>query len=262
MGQRVIHLANDTSRVKLDVGPEAICVRHHEYAEPMTREGCGHVLWADFVDRWRGLVHGKTTLIVVGISRIITPANRVRVGQILMRPIEGVRRISVDRTLFVGEPWRMFWHFSCIRLPYQDLTDSFLAENRWRQAQEGRREDPFSLEKVVAGAAGHVWSHDREHFSGFTIDVQPVSSRGHEEYQEAKARSFEEEHTPAAIIGRLSALAKRLCPERAIPTRSGLFKSTSHHVVRSNLPVDGYLVGELQNIVTLTNGISNAFFQS
>jgi hypothetical protein len=99
-------------------------------------------------------------------------------------------------------------------------------------------------------------------FCGLDIQTIPVSSEAREEYETEKALAFEEEHTPAAIIERLVAVAKRHCPDRAIPSKAALFKQNSHRVVISDLAVDRYLVGELQSMVTLSNGISNAFFQS
>jgi hypothetical protein len=197
--------------------------------------------------------------VVVGLSRIITPSNRVKVGQVLMRPIDGVRRISVDRTMFISEPWRLFWHFSCIRQPYQELTDSYLAETRYKQSLDGFREDPFSLAEIKAYSDGKIQAHGHPFFESFEVTRVPVSQEWHRRYAAEKASAFDEEHTPSAIIKRLEAVSREALKDRKIPTPSRLFANRHPVAIQSDLKVDDFLVGRLRYLVELTNGIHEAF---
>ena len=88
-----------------------LCVRHKTYPRPQTN--ARHVTYEEFAADHKELLRGVKTLAVVGINKLITPANRTKVGPLLLRPIDGVQRISIDRTLFVAEPWRAWWHFGC-----------------------------------------------------------------------------------------------------------------------------------------------------
>lgn len=254
----MIILANDPGVLSLDVGPGAICVRHHDYPTPSLGTDCEHVLYEQF---HCGLLEGKRTMVVAGLSRILTPANRTRVGPLMLRPLPGIRRLSIDRTLFIVEPWRAWWHFGCVGAKYMEFTYSYLAESRWKAAQEGRGVDPFSLVEFGKWGEGVIESKDVEHFSDVTTSVLAVGAETERDYQALKARCFDEEHTPAAIIKRLSDFAQAVCPDRSIPAPSQLFRNTRHHMVATNLGVDRWLTGQLRGLVELTNGIARRFYR-
>lgn len=256
----MIILAPDTGSVHIDAGAESVCVRHPRFSAPHTDADCTHVLWGDFIDNKRKFLQGKQRLIVVGLSRLMTPSNRVKLGQTLLRPIPGVERMSIDNTLFISEPWRLFWQLQCMGVPYMDFPHSFYAETKWHQSQEGMCADPFTVERLAPVLDGLVRSTVRQHFTRFEVRRVNVSASVHEAYAAEKAIAFDEEHTPAAIIRRLATVAARALPERAIPTKSALFASREHTVVQTDLRVDDWLVGELQALVGLANGIAEACY--
>jgi hypothetical protein len=246
----MIILTADTASIEVPYG--ALIVRHRDYPAPEPS-----VRYEDYSPT---MLNGKTRMVVVGLSRILTPANRTKVGQHLLRPIEGVQRISVDRTLFVVEPWRSWWHFGCVGAKYREYTYSYLAESRWKAGQEGIGEDPFSLDEIERWGKGVITSLDPTHFNNFDIKILDMGADVERDYQALKSKCFDEEHTPAAIIKRLSDFAQTVCPFRAVPTPSQLFKHTSHVVVATDLGVDRWLVSQLQGLVDLTNGIAGRFY--
>jgi hypothetical protein len=247
----MILLAKDTKNVKLEM-LNALCVRHKDYDAPMPS-----VVYEQYNPT---MLKGKDTLVVVGLSKILTPANRTKIGPYLLRPIPGVKRISIDTTLFIVEPWRAWWHFGCVGAKYREFSYSYLAESRWKAAQEGHGGDPFSLEEIGKWGDGVIQSMDKNHFDDVSVHVIQMSKDIHEAYQALKAKCFDEEHTSAAIIKRLSDFADSACPFRVIPTMSQLFKRTSHRIVATDLGVDNWLTGQIMNMVTLTNGIASRFY--
>lgn len=245
----MIILTRDTAAVKVPDG--ALCVRHRDCPAPD-----GAVVYEDYSPT---MLCGRDLMVVFGLSRILTPANRTKVGQHLLRPIPGVRRISVDQTLFVVEPWRAWWHFGCVGAKYREFTYSYLAESRWKAAQEGVGDDPFSLGEIARWGGGVIESREPQHFGSVIVQTVDVGQDAQREYQACKSKAFDEEHTPAAIIKRLAAFAQSACPDRTIPTPAQLFKRTHHRIVATGLGVDRWLVSQLLGLVALTDGIARRF---
>jgi hypothetical protein len=255
----VIVLSKDPSSVALEVGDEAVCVRHKSYGPPPTRDGCLHVTWDEYEPN---MLRGRTTMVVVGLSKIITPGNRTKVGPFLLRPVPGVRRIVVDRTLFVSEPWRAWFPFGCVGAPYREYTYSYLAESHWRAHIDGARTDnPFALDVIVEHGRGVIRSTYERFFDEPRIETIGVPQEVHEKYAKLKARAFEEETTIKAIIARLSAFAASVCKTRRIPSPSSLFASAGAPTIyKTDLKVDEFLTKRLLELVELTNGIARAFY--
>lgn len=257
----LIHITMEPGALRLPYGSDCVCVFHKDYQPPIFDPGALVLRWENFEKEPLSIVKGRRFLVVVGLSRIMTPANRVKLGQFLLRTIEGVQRITVDRTLFVSEPWRLFWHFSCVRVAYEDLTDSFLAETRYKQSEVGYREDPFTLDRIKNSTfLGMIKSYQKRYFLPLQVVVKKMDQDVHSEYYHEKAKAFEEENSSSAIITRLSKFAQSVLKERIIPSKNSLFNKTYHRIVVTDLGVDNWLVGELQKLVSLTNGIMETFY--
>lgn len=197
------------------------------------------------------------TMYVVGLSKLLTPSNRVRLGQVLLRPRPGLRRISVDRFMFIGEPWRAFWHLYAVGIPHRGFPDSFLAESRWRDAVARQIEDPFSAEAILASAGERIVRADAPVLSVPDVDWVGVAPQIHDEYAVEKALAFAEETSIQAILQRLGVFAAKALPVRRVPTLSRLFAPGGPgDVVATDLPVDRFLVGRLLGAVRTTNQIA------
>lgn len=252
----MIYLHPRTEEVELpEVNDGAIVVRHKSYEAPRTGPSARHMIWEDFWSAPSAALVGCSTMVIVGINRIVTPGNRTKLSQYVLRPRAGLRRISVDRTLFTVEPWRAWWHFGSVGATYQDYTYSYLAETHWRAAQEGRRPDPFSLEAILEAGRGVIVAHEEPWFSPMEVKRVAMSEEIHAAYLEEKERAFEEEHTPKAIIKRLSDFAQNAMPFRSIPSPSRIFATRHPMAWQTDLGVDDWLVGQLRGLVDLNNGI-------
>jgi hypothetical protein len=202
------------------------------------------------------------TQIVVGMSRLLTPSNRVRLGQAVLRPRQGLTRISVDELLFVSDPWRAFWHFYAVGAHEGGgLTDSYLAETRWKAAHEMRTPDPFNRERIVSAMDGIVEGHDPFRFGPVEIETRLSPEDAHLRYVLEKERAFTDEATFPAIVRRLAGIAQDAVPERSIPGISSIFRHRDRRpirIVRTDLKIDEYLVGELLHRIEITNAIAGA----
>jgi len=207
-------------------------------------------------EEWLG---APGTMVVVGLSRLMTPSNRVKLGQVLLRPRPHLHRISVDEVLFVSEPWRMWWHFYAVGAERWGFTDSFLAETRWKNAHELRTSDPFGVEAVLRAMDGVVAGDEPFRFPEIEVETIEAPSRVHADYAAVKEEAFANEKTVAGIIRRLAAFAQQAEPRRAVPTPARLFRrgAAVPRIVATDLPVDRYLVAKHLEYVTLTNAIAD-----
>lgn len=199
------------------------------------------------------------TMVVVGMSRLLNPTNRVRLGQALLRPRPGITRICIDKHLFVVDPWRMFWQFFSVQHNPWGYTDSFLAQSRWERAFAERDDDPFGTEPVLAAMRGAVdVREDAFRFPAVDVEEVPRDAATHRAYALEKEAAFTHEKTFAAIKRRLVAFAKEALPRRSIPTKAHIFKRPPLRIVHSDLGVDRFLVSELMSRIELTNAIAGA----
>lgn len=205
------------------------------------------------------------TMLVLGLSEMLTPANRVRVGQAFLRPWPGLQRIVVDRSLFVAEPWRAWWAFRAVLAPYLDYADSYIAETRWKAAEERQTPDPFSLAEILRYGDGVVAAPDPLRFGAWSETVVETSDEVRTEYAALKAAAFDEETTLQGLLRRLSEFADEVEPRRHIPKPADLFRVRPTlllepvRVVRTDLPVDAFLTGRLRRVYDTTNGIADYF---
>lgn len=265
----MILLARDTGAARVpDADEGALCVRHPAYAAPATGPRCRHLRWEEFRADPRGLARDARTLVVVGLNQIAHPGTRGEdVFEFLYLGCPHLRKVSVDRTLFVVEPWRAWFHFGLVGAPYPPYTYSYLAESHWRAFREGKRPaDPFSLAALVAAGTGIVRSDHARFFDAVEVERVDLPPAVHAAYQAEKARAFEDERTPAALVRRLAAFAQAACPRRAVPAPGAIFGPAGGlfgpalRIVRTDLRVDDHLVGWLLELAGLADAVAGAFY--
>lgn len=254
----LVYLHRDPGQLELTVGEGALCVTAKGLRQPRTLPQCRHATWPIT----RADMHGVSTLVLVGLSKMITPANRTPISPIVLDPHPGLQRIVVDRWLFVSEPWRAWFAFGAVGAEYDGYTYSYLAESHWRAAQDGKRErDPFSAEALTRWGRGVVAAVDP-----WRIDLRErvieVDAETKAAYQAEKERAFDEEHTENALLRRLGAFAQQAYPLRKMSAPQDLWRSERVDIVRTDLGVDRYLSARLHKLAALTNHVADAFGQS
>lgn len=236
-----------------DIGPAiAVCSKGHR-----APAGIQEFSVQDLLADPRVMDRSPLTLVICGLSTLVTPANRVKLDPIWGWRRPGLRRISIDRLLFVGEPWRIWWHFSAIGQERWGFTDSFLAETRWKAAIEQQTEDPFSVESVLEKCRGLVRCMSAFRFGDIPVRTIQLSGEKHDEYAALKDRLFRDVSSVAGIIKGLAAFAQTAAPERVMPTPTRLFTSPPRELVRTDLPVDNFLSEQLLSRIKLTNAIAS-----
>ena len=255
-----ILLTSDTALARPSVTGRALVVHHRDCEPPACPGAC--MAFAEFEPRCRQVVQGLDTLVFVGLNRAMTPANRTRdVWELLFNQTPGLRKISVYTTLFVSEPWRAWFHFGLVGAPYRDYTYSYIAESHHKAHRDGLRDDdPFALPDLLRWSHGVVASGYRQWFEPLAVEIVPACPETHARYAEIKRAAFEEESAVNPILARLVAFAGSACRRRRVPSPGRLFAARRHEVVATDLPVDRWLVGRLQHLIELVNGVAEGCF--
>jgi len=259
---RQILLTRDTASLSLELGKGMLCVVSKGYPCPLVGTECDRMPWVDFKSNPREIAGRYDGLCVVGMNKMINLKNRTdAVFEFLHNDSSQFRKISVDRTLFVSEAWRSWFHFGFLGAKYREYTYSFLAESHWKAFQDGiRPDDPFSLDEIAKWGKGIIRSDHRRFFDELDVVVISANGDAHDRYRKLKEECFEREHTIGAILKRLAAFASGICEERILPTMSKLFDSYTHRIIVTDLGVDRWLLGRIRETVDLVNGIAGEFY--
>jgi hypothetical protein len=208
---------------------------------------------------WKALAPVEILVIKNLVSRILTPSNRVKLGQFFTDPLEGFERYSVDRALFIVDPWRMWWHFGCVGVNFGTCHTSYLLETKWGLYLRGCMENPCSPEALNRWGTGVLhWCRGFK-FAEIDLAVLPVSDEIQAAYQAEKAAAFAEEPTFGAIIKRLALKAQTLCPRRLMPLPRDLLSCPVAQIRATELGVDRFLLRGLQDRIALINHAAERF---
>lgn len=256
-----IILSKDIGSLFVECEKGTICVYHKSYQTPVLPDDVRCVEFSVFEKNPRRYMEGIPSLVFVGLNKAMTPSTRTHdVFEVLFNNSKDLKKISVDKTLFVSEPWRAWFHFGLVGARYREYTYSYLAESRWNSYVDRVIEaDPFSIDEIRKYGKGKIRSMYDRYFDSIRINVENVSDSFHEKYQEEKRRAFDEEHTLFAITRRLESVAKEAFPKRKIPNKTTLFSKDSHEIFVTDLPIDTFLVRKITDIANLTNEIGNSF---
>lgn len=249
-----IFLVSDYEDAPLDRTRRTVWLHHDRETVNASRS----ISLSKFLDDPRASVADSDLLVVCGlVTKICTPSNRVKLGQFLTEPWWGPPRVSVDTCLFVGDPWRMWWHWGCVGRPFANYFTSYRLESDWKRYVETDQNNPCTIERIAEYGNGIVEHRNGFSFSNVRFQIQQVSSDCHERYAETKELAFLEEKTVAGIIRRLTEFCQSVYPDRFIPRN--LFSSQNHNIRITDLGVDAYIAKRIRDTVSLTNAIAEMF---
>lgn len=260
-----------SGRIWLTDNPDAVPIDRSSrtlwvYADTRPRPMADRTLQASaYLAAPRQSIVGVDLLVIVGMTEIVTPSNRVKTGPFLNEPTAYPARESVDRALFIGEPWRAWWHWGCVGAAWRDVPHSFRLEGLWSQWLDNRIDDPCSLSEFRhVGAGVVVAAPDAPTFGGLAVDVIPQPPDVHDAYQIEKAAAFEQETTWRGLVKRLAAFAQAAEPLRAVPTKAQMFRmlgTRQPRLVVTDLGVDRWLSDHYRYLVGLVDGVATSFLE-
>lgn len=253
-----ICLASDPLRSGFPTDKSALWV-HHKSDAPLA-EQCVEV--DEFVANPRRYYAGVDVVVLLNlVSKVIRPGSRMKYGQFLTDPWVGPQRLSVDTHAFIGDPWRMWFHFGAVDAPFGEPSEkyhtSFRVETDWKFWLEGKlSEQPCNIARIKRFGEGVLVFRDGFRFDEVSIDVVEADVETKAAYAREKEAAFAECRTSAALIKRLGAFAQLRCPGRSFTELHG---SRSIRIVATDLGIDRWLVSQAKLSIDLTNSIAEAF---
>jgi len=189
-----------------DFGKDAVVVYHAMYDKPEVKTG--QVMeWEKYKVIYSSLEPSKVVLI--GINRMITPGNRcdfIHAYLTVMTP--QVPKISIDTSPFVGEPWRLYFHYQLVNsFSGFGANYSYPIEGEWlkwfeRDVEECRF-SPENLKRCIVDTYSDLPK------SATSFEFYELDDKDTEWYAEAKKFEFEKFRSPKMLLLNLLKMANR-----------------------------------------------------
>lgn len=128
---RKVIFSKEISKVEIDCLPKNTLVVVHEMYDrpaidrPMVDWQKFKVIYSDYeVDQF----------VLVGLNRMIKPSNRCdMVNDYLQVMTKSIPKISIDTDPFIGEPWRLWYHYSVCFGEWLGVDYSYPVEGDWKK---------------------------------------------------------------------------------------------------------------------------------
>lgn len=199
-----IYFLKDIEKAHIpDIPPRTILTWHPMYQPPQL-PGVEYVEWSKFSVLYSSFE--PDLIIIVGLNRLITPSNRCDyVHEYLTTMTPNIPKISIDTTPFIGEPWRLFFHYLYTGINHFGINYSYPVEREWQDWFYRETNDSRLSAENVAMFIKQTWSNLDKLFTRFEF-YQPNEIQ-EEWYVEAKKHVFSKHNTPKMLIAALLKLA-------------------------------------------------------
>lgn len=138
-------------------------------------------------------------IIMVGTNRIFVPAIRCElVFEYLQTMTAHINKISIDTAPFIGEPWRLWFHYSLAYGTWLGYNYSYVVETDWQHWFYRESDDSVISAANIAGKLQEVHSDLptlATEFEFYTPDAMLLQY-----YNEVKQFAFNKYATPKQII--------------------------------------------------------------
>lgn len=127
-----IQFLKDTSKAIIKDTPNGTVVVYHSMYKPPEVPGAIYMEWEKYRVMFSEVE--TTCLILVGLNRMINPSNRCEmVNDYLQVMTQNLRKIVIDSSPFIGEPWRVWFHYSVVFSSFMGINYSYPIEGEWQK---------------------------------------------------------------------------------------------------------------------------------
>ena len=141
-------------------------------------------------------------IIVIGLNRIITPSNRCdMVNEYLQTMSMHTPKICIDTAPFIGEPWRLWFHYSVANCNRFNITYSYAIETEWESWFYRDVPDSRLAGENIKQYLSHTYSDLEPLRAQFTF--RKVEKEDLDWYAEVKSTVFEKYGSPKLLINNL-----------------------------------------------------------
>lgn len=147
-------------------------------------------------------------LIIVGLNRIITPSNRCdMVNDFMQTMTRNIPKVSIDNHPFIGEPWRLWYHFDVTNSGKFHVPHGYAIETEWQHWFYRNTNDCRLSAENIKLLIDNTYS-DIDQLTA-TFEFYEPDDNQEEWYREAKEHVFSKYDTPKLLINNLLKLSNQ-----------------------------------------------------
>jgi hypothetical protein len=196
--RKVIFCKNIAGLTIEDLPEDSLVIVHEMYDQPNIDRRM--VEWQRFKATYADFETSQ--YVMVGINRMINPSNRCdMVNDYLQVMTKTIPKISIDTAPFIGEPWRLWYHYSIAFGEWLGVDYSYPVEGEWQKwfyydentCRLSGENLPLFIKNTESDLPRLVTK-----FTFYTPNVMDV-----EYYEDAKKIIFEKFDTPKLLVNNL-----------------------------------------------------------
>lgn len=194
-------------------------------------------------------------LIAVDLCRMLSNRLDSRLDKIQVRKRAGAK-ICVDPVPYLARPWQVYFPYSLLNKTWLGYNHSYAIEGEWEKYKDGKRPDPCAVDLIAPQIAPATFTDSCCYFQQPEVYTEPVSEQVRREYERYKAELFKTESGIKGVLAKLHKFVQGWCPQRSIPLDlKKLYTPGFGRVVKTDLPLDTYLHGEMMEVINHTNAL-------
>ena len=254
MGSEVpkVQFLKDTS--KADVGeilPDTFLIFKGGYSFPESLKGVEYLEFKEFKGTYFNLHANK--FIFFGLNKFMTPQNRCEmVFDFMQSMTRQTEKMSIDTLPFLGEPWRLWYHFDITNQDPLGMPHGYAVETEWKhwflRDSDSWRLSGSEIERRLNTRCRSDIESLTTKFSLEDIENNAVQ----EWYEEALDHVCEKHGTDKMILNNLL----KLCNEKFSKSLSVNSYLTNEKIILPNLGIYRFFVEENKRRQDIYNAIA------
>lgn len=236
-------------------GIQSACAGHAAHA--VSFEDLGR---AEETEKLAAAPSAELCLIAVDLCRMLSNRLDSRLDKIQVRK-RAAAKICVDPVPYIARPWQVYFPYSLLNKTWLGYNHSYAIEGEWGKYKDGKRGNPCDVDLIAPQIAPATFIDYCCWFEQPEVYTEPVSEQMRREYERYKAELFETESGIKALLAKLHKFVQGWCPWRTIPLDlKKLYQPGWGRVVKTDLPLDTYLYGEMMEVVNHTNALTRRLY--
>lgn len=199
-----IVFTDEPKNVRIDEVPPDTFLIYHEMYDPPKIKGVKNISYLDYRAGYIDL-HANM-FILVGLNRMSTPSSRCDFAlEYLSVMTTNIPKVSIDTTPFIGEPWRLFFHYQFTHNNTFNMPHSYAVQTEWQHWFYRDIRDCLISPENIGPYITKTISTLRPLTTSFAFS--DATANDEEWYLEAKKFIFKKYHTPKSLINFLLKLS-------------------------------------------------------
>jgi hypothetical protein len=200
--QNKIFFVKDIEKVK--IGVEKPLIVYSSFHTPPKIDNAEYIEFIKYKTRYQAFNHNN--IIYVGLNRIITPSNRCdMIFEYMSNFTPNKNKYSIDSVPFIGEPWRLFWHYLFTECNRFQVNYSYAIETEWQKwfyrEQSDCRLSASNLDLFI------ISTYSDLSLLTTTFQFRQVTESDLKNYEQIKEHIFKMYNSPKLLINNVLKMA-------------------------------------------------------